>query len=288
MKIGTVNDDNDSSTFSTISGKPRLSTEKLYIHSAILVSMCDRIHVDFIDPFITSIESFYRDNLSDTSAAVLSRIHQLFIELLMHCATLLDRCCTSQINAETRAIYKKYMTAIFAVARNSADIIAEVYRSPNGQRYIDPIRNEVVQGRLQRHTDGCNVADVYIEQSVFLRMYNLCNFSKGGIGDRSDICNAVTSMYALKERLDVEFSRKSVTVRLIDEYLTTWQTFQTKFITFIFKNYVTLCNQDIIECMEKFLDQQIQLKIEYKHIRHNLQVSTETYSPAGMLWTLSE
>lgn len=92
--------------------------------------------------------------------------------------------------------------------------------------------------------------------------------------DKINFCIKMTKFKSAKNQLDIASAFNTLSSTLIASYIDRWDSFQGCLISLIFRNFIDLCRKNTTRNIVIFLDQYIQLKIEYRIIQSKLSADS--------------
>lgn len=126
----------------------------------------------------------------------------------------------------------------------------------------------------------CKFQNIYMEKDIINQILKFCENVPGGKW-KQELCEQTNLLLQYKNTIS---NMNTITIEIIDEYKYVWDQFQYNLLRLMFKNFITFYNLGFIACLNTFLDQQIQLKIELLQIRNKNVETIESNKPVVFLW----
>lgn len=112
----------------------------------------------------------------------------------------------------------------------------------------------------------CQTTYVYVESAMFEMINGTCGSVPGG-RLKEILCKSARRLSQLKIEID-NTPPDSMSSDKFENHNREWRKFVKPFMLFIYSNYTALYGMPIIHCMPRFIDQQLQMVIEFnKEIR---------------------
>lgn len=182
-------------------------------------------------------------------------VHREFYKVLDVIHWLLHETLLAQVDLESRTGGHQRQLQYITMVRKALALLSLVWKHV---RSTNISLGKPVFDIDYKEGATCPFSDVYVEQKFLAYLQTMCEHVHGK-KFKHDMCNALNTLKRIKHRIDLS---KPHSVQMIDEYVAVWNVFQQMFMELVFANFVKLANAGIMPCLQIFLDQQIQLKID--------------------------
>lgn len=240
-----------------------------------------------VDEFLNNVIDFYEQPHQISFESVKSA----FDTMLEQLGKLLHKVLLRQIDLVQRSKYGQIFTAqLFNIGVLAVNILYTIYYHANIEYGISGAE----------HFYGTNFAKIkstddlyyfrfcresmlpYSEQNVLQEVEDkFCSELKMSSPssnpkciDKINFCIKMTKFKSAKNQLDIATAFNTLNSNLIANYIDSWNSFQGCLINLIFKNFIDLCRKNTTRNITIFLDQYIQLKIEYLSVQSKLNMDT--------------
>lgn len=215
--------------------------------------------------FVNQVLSF------ETSVPVAPNFHEIiksYHVLLTSTGKFLNGLYRKTTESKNKVLNEKYIDAAYKCAFISTRVLINVYQRAADSHLIEKNKFEIFKQRVSARQKS--VSEVYIEDQVFNNLGEICK-SISGEGNRNkiDACESRTNFYLIKNKIDTAVASNSLTPEHVEEFLVTLESFTSIWLDVIFKNFIKFYIN--IGYIQKFFDQQIQLKLQYIHTKNKME-----------------
>lgn len=180
---------------------------------------------------------------------------------LLQAGYIISKLATTQDNEKRRGIYAPISNVVFETNTLLTKSIKFLVLFAEKAFVLDAHSAEIFDMRIK--TNDCNLSYVYVETQIFDFINEKCRELEGG-KLKEKLCSSLTQFINIKKDLD---NLEDVPILTLKRYIQCWGMFVEPLCEFVFSNYIPMYNKPIVQCFERFIDQQIQLVIDiYKEI----------------------
>ena len=194
----------------------------------------------------------------------------------------LIRTTSEQINPDSRKKYGPHVQNIFSLSLLCAHVLGNVLNVGSRYGIVDAELSRIVKYKLEA-SDVCEQQTIYVENKMLDALSELCNTVAGG-ERKGEFCSTLHEFRAIKLAMDTAFSNRTVTHKLIYDYRNMWQKFCRLLIDLFYDNFIELFGSRLVQCMSKFVDQQIQICVQLLEMDFRMQLAREKNTPTALAW----
>lgn len=223
--------------------------------------------------FIVTVTEF----VTTPTTRLLDVVYVEFYRTLNIIAYNLNSNLLRQVDFKTRKDLSIKQHDYIKMALHSMTILKTVFEYAASLEIM--ARNAPLFGKMEGNR-VCGASDVYIESMVLDKLQDFCEKIPGGNPKRT-VCELMATLRQHKQQLATE---PDPSIELLENYCLVWDQFQNQFVRLMFTNFIAFHAAGIVPCLAKFLDQQIQLKIEFLERRDELRTQKLNNQPIAIVW----
>lgn len=253
--------------------------ELLIKNSSIINTISSDVYNMGLLPYIESLSEFE----NTPCIKLYQEVESKFKVLMSYFANEMVNLCLLQFNSPTRIANKGYVDKIHETAKLCCFALRYVNNLAMHAEIVSKIDSEYFNNYIK--VDRCHTNSIYVETQVLDRLIEICKTNTTCNDSSSEeFCKMVTKFRDVKIHVENSYSDSTTTVGLLKRYNQIYMEFQTKYIKLMFKNIIKLFNDNTIQCMLTFLDQQIQLVIQNHYKIEEMERIANFRRPVVMEW----
>lgn len=253
--------------------------ELLIKHASYIQKIALHLSTEHLQPFIRIISEF---GITPCTRKYIE-INNRFLAMMQECGTEIIALCNKQIDSATRVRYSENVAKIHQIALESCYCVRHINNIAMEKNIVSRVDSEYFNGFIG--DKKCTMNAIYVETRVIEKLQKLCeNSSSCGIQESIQFCNLLAEFKNMKQKVEFSYLNNDTNVNLLRLYREVYNSFQERYIKLMFKNIIVLFNENVIQCMITFLDQQIQIIIQNNHKISEIERIENFKRPAAIEW----
>lgn len=213
------------------------------------------------------------------------QINDVFNVMMEDCANEIVSLCNRQIDSASRIKYADNVVKIHQIAVFACYAIRHINSIAMANNIVSQADSEYFNAFIG--DKKCTENNIYVETRVLERLGKMCE--EGASCTKTDsiqFCNILAELKHMKQRVEFSYLNNDTSISLLRQYGQVYNRFQERFIKLMFKNIVVLFNENLIQCMITFLDQQLQIIIQHNHRIQEIERIENFKRPVVIEWSV--
>lgn len=236
----------------------------------------------FIKPFASSMDKF----TVEPCETLYRQMSTMFSQMNSEFAIVINNYCLRQVDSHTRIQYSEYVTKLHRISihccfcmryMNQMSAAAGIVSIYDSDFFIKSING----------SSSCPINSIYVESKILEKLEELCREPSSGDEDtRMKFIKLLSDFRVKKEEVEQSYSNNTTSVNLLLVYTKIYRAFQESYIKLIYKNIITLFNENIFQCMITFLDQQVQIVIVHNNNIREMELAASARTKRVIVWDI--
>lgn len=235
--------------------------------------------------FLYEYLNLIRKCMATPTSRLFYSINSSFINAMNMLNFLLGVCLKLQVDLNSRQVLIKEQQLYLDCAHKVFVLYAAIlnYTTSKGINIDEHLKNKIHMKSLSKIVGDnyCDVSSIYVESKFLSILQTMCIEVFGGKW-KEDMCELINVL--VQQKIAIDNAQDNLSVADIDQYVSIWNGFQAHLLRLIFTNFIVFYNAGIIRCLGVYLNQQIQIKIDFLQRKNEILKKREQTIPPQLIW----